>query len=410
MKIKVKKGEKVVIELARKKTVAPGTQSKAQTSEPAKGIIRPKREQEYLARRRTPGGNIRLFDLGRKRTSPGGAFESVIYETETRHEAFSPGGTIGGIRFFYPSESDFEALEIEMVSIPGGEALETACEQIPFDDASQYWIDLVFHDGGGNEKTFAYAKTGEREYLDSESAVNQPEFKAAGLVNPSRSGKPKLRLRNFAFFESFDTGNADGYKVTTEQNYDADAAAMPDLSRGGFDLFLVPALRFLHGGQSAGLQNGGDQRANSYLTNLPRNIRRFIEKDADNPGFGRFSTSEESKTFNTNLLAANPDARAIYLKAGQAVSINAGLSGWLARFEPFTPGVPQFAFVSGVSGDAIETAIDPVNGLARASRLVAVFKKGVNYYYVWRNASLRDAPPDEQNIFTDGDLPGWNPS
>ncbi|HEX8287170.1 MAG TPA: hypothetical protein VF556_04200 [Pyrinomonadaceae bacterium] len=410
MKIKVKNGEKVVIELARKKPVAQSPRSKAQVSEPAKGIIRPKREQEYLARRKKPQGIIRLFDLGRKRTSPGGEFESIIYETATRHEAFSPGGTIGGIRFFYPYESDYEALENEMVSIPGGEILETACEQIPFDDASEYWIDLVFHDGGGNEKTFAYAKTGEREYLDSESAINQPEFKAAGLVNPSRPGKPKLRLRNFAFFESFDTGNEDGYKVTTELHYDADEAAMPDLSRGGFDLFLVPALRWLHGRQSAGFQNGGDSLANFYLTNLPRNIRRFIEKNADDPGFARLSNSDESKTFNTSLLAENPDARAIYLKAGQPLEIHSGLSDWLARFNGFTPGVPQLAFVSGAMGDAIETAIDPVNGLARCSRLVAVFKKGVNYYYVWRTASLRDVPPGEQDIFTDGDLPGWNPS
>jgi hypothetical protein len=65
MRIKIKPGEKVTVELQRKKPKADAPKPKVRSQDlPATGIMRPRREQDYLARRRRPQKGLIFYDLG----------------------------------------------------------------------------------------------------------------------------------------------------------------------------------------------------------------------------------------------------------------------------------------------------------------------------------------------------------
>jgi hypothetical protein len=234
MKIKVKKGEKITVELARKKPI--DSKSKVQNPvEPAKGILRPRREAEYLARRRKTDLLINFYDLGQIKNS-GGDFIDLDFSIQ-------PALTVTDHRISdIAVMTNLEALALneKLFEIPV-EQWKDNYKKLSYEEAEKYGIDLYL--GSREEfepaKYYPVARVASRGQIQNEEeTVENSKWTSQGLkINkPIQTG---FEIYSALGFNSFRTDH-ELIKITAENDYDgAEATLTLDAAA---DIFLVPAL------------------------------------------------------------------------------------------------------------------------------------------------------------------------
>ena len=255
MRIKVKKGEKVVVELTRKRARTEDRKpSASQTEEPAKGIIRPRREQEYLARRRRPGGIV-FYDLGQRKDA-NGDFKDLDFQFIPEVDVNPADNGLENMQSFDLTQRT--ALLNKLLEVPVADWADNY-KKIPFKDAEHYAVDIYLgtdysNPAGDPNNYYSVGPNDARYIIKGLTKIAGSKWTPKGLnIKPTEN---RLSVFSGAGFVSFAFSSV---KVTTEANYGADAA---DFRFGGkTEIFLVPQIaleqfiQFWHSSESQAHQD-----------------------------------------------------------------------------------------------------------------------------------------------------------
>lgn len=354
---KVKKGSRVVIEVAKPRNEA--SLPRRQPTSQSKGIIKSRREPEYLTRRKKTPKGIRIFDLGRLAA---GADISFLFQPDFDFVDF-------GIGFGFSASSDFpEAFELrdemltEMVS---GNNFEAAFFEIKQADGDFYT--LQWGDG-----------MGDLVMLDTDS-----DRWRAGGIGLNRNGYNIQTLyiagEAYEFRNQFFNPILLFYsKVTSVFDYNADPVSF---AFGDDDkIFLMPALptfaahtlfstdeRFLGNDFRFGLRN-------YYLADTTPAVDPS-DSDASESDPSNYSNAYQAIQYHAGL----PNARC-YRRV-----LTGSVTTWSEiepeeilpdpPFQPTTETVDGFYLIEAKVGRSF-----PSNGT-----LLAIVKRGGQLFYIWQN-------------------------
>lgn len=329
---------------------------------PRKGVIRPGRRSEYLARRRRKGSYINFYDLGQRRS--GDNWVDVDFAVAPQVDVFN-GGFTQNIGLVYQNQLKAKIFEVDVAN------WNTQYRKFGYEDAERYGVDLL-----GNNVPYSPARNGSRYSALTYELVVDTVWEEGGLNVPE--DLHSFYIYSFGGFIPLmydrDTPENGWIKVTAIDDFNA--PEVPDFAIAKkADVFLVPAINYFLG------------QSFEEVGELFPNMEVFL---GENKALQRSLWLNKSYPDNTPLMTFNPVHSAPDLTTlNQILDTYRPTARCFTWDQPYIPGTVNEVPPSGYPryGYSATAMLSPqvVNNLqtAEAGTFAGLIKQNGNTYYLW---------------------------
>lgn len=345
--------KKITIEIIRETAKAQTQSINRPPQNAGKGVIRSRRENDYLARRLKKGGFINFYDLGEWLNDETGLFVDDAY-------AVIP--TVAEINdTVHPTDYGAEILAAQNkpLDIPV-DTWKTHFHKIGYEEAEKYRLSL---DIGNAEPELI--KIDNPNWTPQGLKTDFPDFNILSFKNaPLSENKvyydPSGTIFINGIFRYFFSGDS-SFKITSSPDFDSDPVE-PVFTKGNIDIYINRTIAQITGFKEA--DSGGGKELQHFYSALPKSVF-----GNDSLRHERNPIDEEVALINDMLIAqtTHPDARQLSYTIGNIYSADGSIGSWDGTESGYTYGLTY-------------------NEIRDEGMLVMAINKGADWYFVWWNS------------------------